>query len=300
MSKETLQQSQIIHGCMRIANLSTTEASTLITTALEEEIRFFDHADIYGGGRSEEVFGLAMQAASIPREKLIIQTKCSIRQGMYDFSKEHICRSVEGSLNRLKTDYVDILLLHRPDTLMEPEEVAEAFTELEQSGKVRYFGVSNQNPYQIELLQKYCSQKILFNQLQFSLVHTGMIDAGFNVNMCTEKAATRDGGILEYSRLHNITIQAWSPLQHGFIEGVFLENPNFAVLNSKLAELAKEKGVKSAALAIAWIMRHPAKIQPIVGTTKPKRLKEISEAAKVKLSRQEWYELYLAAGNQLP
>lgn len=300
MSSQNLQQSQVIHGCMRMANLAVTDASSLISTALDQGISFFDHADIYGGGRSEEIFGQALRAAQIPRQRVIIQSKCGIRPGLYDFSKKHILSSVEGILNRLGTDYLDILLLHRPDTLVEPEEVAEAFSELEQGGKVRHFGVSNQNPYQVELLQAYCSQKLLFNQLQFSLVHSGMVDAGINVNLNNAGAIDRDGGILEYSRLKGMTIQAWSPLQHGFIEGVFLENPAFSALNHKLAAMAQEKGVTSAALAIAWILRHPAKMQPIVGTTNPKRLAEISKASEVTLSRVEWYELYRAAGHQLP
>lgn len=300
MSKHALQLSQVIHGCMRIGSLSPAEAGKLIETALDVGINFFDHADIYAQGRSEEVFGRAVQGVKIPRDKLVIQTKCGIRPGFYDFSKDHIVSSVEKSLKRLQTDFIDVLLLHRPDTLMEPEEVAEAFTELEIRGKVRYFGVSNQSPLQIELLSKYCTQKIMFNQLQVSLVHTGMIDAGFNVNLRSEGATNRDGGILEYSRLKEITIQAWSPLQHGFIEGVFLHNPSFAGLNEKLTIMAQDKGITSAALAIAWILRHPAGMQPIVGTTNPSRLAEISKAQEIELTRSEWYELYLAAGNQLP
>ncbi|HHT89350.1 MAG TPA: aldo/keto reductase family oxidoreductase [Firmicutes bacterium] len=285
---------------MRMASLSVTEAGELLETALGLGINFFDHADIYGQGRSEEVFGQAMRERRVSRDQVVIQTKCGIRSGFYDFSKEHIVRSVEGSLRRLGTDYVDVLLLHRPDTLVEPEEVAEAFEELETSGKVRYFGVSNQNPLQIELLRKSCSQKLLFNQLQFSLVHTGMVDSGFNVNLDNRAAHDRDGSILEYSRLREMTIQAWSPLQYGFIEGVFLDHPQFATLNQTLAATADRKGVTPAALAIAWILRHPAKMQPIVGTTSCHRLKDLSKAGDVGLSRQEWYELYLAAGNTLP
>ena len=295
-----VKQSQIIHGCMRIASLPVAEAGDLIETALHLGINFFDHADIYGQGKSEEVFGHAVHKRRIPRDRLVIQTKCGIRSGFYDFSKEHIISSVEGSLERLGTDYVDVLLLHRPDALVEPEEVAEAFDELEISGKVRYFGVSNQNPLQIELLRKFCRQELLFNQLQFGPVHTGMVDAGINVNLYNEGAINRDGSVLDYSRLHEITIQAWSPLQHGFIEGVFLDNPDFEDLNRKLTELAEARGVTPAALAIAWILRHPAKMQPIVGTTNKERLKSLSKARDVTLSREEWYQLYLAAGNDLP
>ncbi|MBC7320530.1 aldo/keto reductase [bacterium] len=297
---EKIKASEIALGCMRIANKPIKEVQELINTALEEGINFFDHADIYGGGKSEEIFAEAIGMNPSLREKVIIQTKCGIRRGYYDFSKEHILESVDGSLKRLKTDYIDILLLHRPDTLMEPEEVAEAFSILHTSGKVRNFGVSNFHPLQIELLSKYLSQRIIINQLQLSIAHTGMIDFGFNVNMKTDQAINRDGSILEYCRLKNITIQAWSPFQYGFFEGTFIGSPKFAELNKKLEEIAKEKGVPSIAIPIAWILRHPAKIQPIVGTTNPARLKDICKASEITLTREEWYELYRSAGNKLP
>lgn len=295
-----LEASEISLGCMRIADLPISEASTLINTALEEGINFFDHADIYGGGKSEEVFAAATNMNPSAREKFIIQTKCGIRNGYYDFSKEHILNSVDGSLKRLKTDYIDILLLHRPDTLMEPEEVAEAFDILHKSGKVRYFGVSNENPMQIELLSKYLNQRIIINQLQFSIMHTGMIDSGINVNMKIDPSVDRDGSILEYCRLKDITIQAWSPFQYGFFEGVFLDNDKFPELNKKINEIAEKKGASNSAVAVAWILRHPAKIQTIAGTTNSRRLKDICKASNVELTRQEWYEIYRAAGNELP
>ena len=295
-----ISASEISLGCMRINALSKSEASTLINTALEEGINFFDHADIYGSGKSEEVFADAINMNSSIREKFIIQTKCSIRDGYFDFSKEHILNSVDNSLKRLKTDYVDILLLHRPDTLMEPEEVAEAFSILQKSGKVKYFGVSNQKPMQIELLNKYLNHKIIINQLQFSITNTGMIDSGINVNMKNDPSIDRDGSILEYCRLKDITIQAWSPFQYGLFEGVFLDNDKFPELNSKINEIAAIKGVTNTAISIAWILRHPARIQPIVGTTNQKRLKDICKASEVELTRQEWYEIYRAAGNKLP
>lgn len=292
--------SEIALGCMRIEGLSQKEAERLVQTAMECGINFFDHADIYGGGRSEEVFAQAAGMCPRVREKMILQTKCGIRPGMYDFSKEHILTSVDGSLKRLKTDYVDVLLLHRPDTLMEPEEVAEAFDLLYHSGKVKYFGVSNQNPMTMELLSKYTHQKLMINQLQFGLMHTGMIDCGLNANMKNSPAVDRDGGVLEYCRLKEITIQPWSPFQYGFFEGVFVDNEKFPEVNAKLAQMAEKKGVTNSALAIAWILRHPARMQPIVGTTKADRLQEICRASDVALSREEWYELYRAAGNQLP
>ncbi len=295
-----LSASPISLGCMRMANLSAGEAARLLATALEEGIDFYDHADIYGGGRSEEIFAEAFAQVGAKREDVLLQSKCGIRQGYFDFSKEHILEAVDGSLRRLKTDYLDVLLLHRPDTLMEPEEVAEAFAALQAAGKVRFFGVSNQNPLQMELLSKFLHQKIVANQLQLSLTNTGMIDAGLNVNMEISPSVNRDGGVLEYCRLKDITIQPWSPFQFGFFEGVFLGNPKFPELNAKIDELAAKYGVKDTAIAVAWLLRHPAGMQPIVGTTNAARLKDICRAADVTLTRPEWYELYRAAGNQLP
>ncbi|HAO5835360.1 TPA: aldo/keto reductase family oxidoreductase [Listeria monocytogenes] len=300
IGNSALTASEISLGCMRMADLSKEDANKVINTALENGIDFFDHADIYGGGKSEEVFADAIDMNATIREKMILQSKCGIRQGFFDFSKEHIIASVEGSLKRLKTDYLDTLLLHRPDTLFEPEEVAAAFTELEKSGKVRHFGVSNQNPGQIELLKKYVDQELIANQLQFSIMHTGMIDTGFNVNMTIDTSLDRDGGILEYSRLNNMTIQAWSPFQYGFFEGVFLDNDKFPELNKVIDKIAADKGVTNSAIAVAWIQRHPASFQTVVGTMNPRRIADIAKASDVTLSREEWYEIYRAAGNQLP
>src|SRR5512145_2467908 len=238
-----MNASEISLGCMRISGMTDQEISTLIHTALDEGINFFDHADIYGGGKSEERFSEALNMNPSLREKMIIQTKCGIRKGYFDFSKEHILEAVDGSLKRLRTDYIDVLLLHRPDALVEPEEVAEAFTILESSGKVKYFGVSNQNPMQIELLTKSVRQKIYFNQLQLSITNTGMIDAGINVNMQIDRSVNRDGSILDYCRLKDIIIQPWSPFQYGFFEGVFLDNPKFPELNLIINEMAAAKGV---------------------------------------------------------
>lgn len=295
-----LNASVISLGCMRIAGMELRDVSSLIHTALDEGINFFDHADIYGGGKSEAKFSEALGMNPRLREQMLLQTKCGIRQGYFDFSKEHILEAVDGSLKRLQTDYIDVLLLHRPDALVEPEEVAEAFTILQNNGKVRYFGVSNQNPMQIELLQKYVKQKIIINQLQLSITNTGMIDAGLNVNMEIDPSIDRDGSILDYCRLHEITIQPWSPFQYGFFEGVFLDNEKFPELNRKVNEIAAAKGVANTAIAIAWLLRHPARMQPIVGTTNADRLKEICKASDVTLSRPEWYEIYKAAGNKLP
>ena len=293
--------SEISLGCMRISGLEPKAAENLVRTALDEGINFFDHADIYGGGRSEEVFAQAVGMCPSVRERMLIQTKCAIHDGIYDFSKEHILRSVEGSLRRLKTDYVDFLLLHRPDTLMEPEKVAEAFDVLRRSGKVRHFGVSNQKSLQMELLNRALDgEKLLIDQLQFSVCHTGMVDSGLNVNMKNSAAQDMDGSVLEYCRLNNVTIQPWSPFQYGFFEGVFIGSDRYPELNAVLDRIAEERGVTSSAVAIAWILRHPARMQPIVGTTNAARLKEICAASRVELSRAEWYEIYKAAGNRLP
>lgn len=300
MANGNITASEIGLGCMRIANLDKNEVNNLINTALDCGINFFDHADIYGKGKSEEIFSESISLTPSLREKIIIQSKCAIRPGMYDYSKEHILDSVDGILKRLKTDYLDILLLHRPDTLMEPEEVSEAFEKLYTEGKVRNFGVSIHNSMQIELLNKYLKNKITINQLQFSIMHTGIIDSGLNVNMKNSPSIDRDSSILEYCRLNDITIQAWSPYQYGFFEGTFIDNPKFPELNKKLNELAEKYNVSSTAIATAWILRHPAKIQTIVGTTNENRLRDICTASNIQLTREEWYSLYIAAGNQLP
>ncbi|MFZ4452539.1 aldo/keto reductase [Salibacterium aidingense] len=300
LGKSELEVSDIALGCMRMKDLTKENAAAVIENAREEGIDFFDHADIYGGGDSEELFAKALKLTSVSRQNLILQTKCGIRPGFFDFSKEHIIASVEGSLRRLNTDYIDILLLHRPDALVEPEEVAEAFTELETSGKVRHFGVSNHNPMQVELLKKHVQQELIVNQMQLSLMHTPMIDAGLNVNMHNDPAVVRDSSTLDYSRLHDMTIQAWSPFQYGMIKGVFVGNDNFPEVNTKLQEIAEKKGVSDSAAAVAWILRHPARIQTIVGTMNTERLSSIAKASGVQLTKEEWYELYRAAGNELP
>ena len=295
-----IEASAVAVGCMRITD-AKVPAAELISTALDLGIDFFDHADIYGGGKCEEVFGGYLAASPSLRNKITIQTKCGIRRGYYDFSKRHIISSVEGSLKRLRTDYIDILLLHRPDALMEPEEVAEAFSELERDGKVRFFGVSNHNPMQIELLKTAVSQPIIVNQLQFSIPESGLVASGLNVNMKNPESVMHDGGALEYMRIKGITMQAWSPFQGGFFEGPFVGNrEKYPELNKKLDELAKKYGVTPTAIASAWILRHPAKIQLISGSVSPDRIKEIARGADIELSREDWYALYLAAGYRLP
>lgn len=300
LGNSDIEASSISLGCMRLTELEPTQISNYIDQSTEMGINFFDHADIYGQGACERQFGEGLKKSSVKREDIYIQSKCGICKGYFDFSKDHIIQSVEKSLSRLQIDYLDILALHRPDTLMEPEEVAEAFFQLEKAGKVRQFGVSNQKPMQIELLQQSISQKIIVNQLQFSLKHTGMIDQGIHVNMTDKASVDHDGSVLDYSRLKNITIQAWSPFQYGFFEGVFLDNPKFPELNEAIHLLALEYGVSNSAIATAWILRHPANIQVLVGSTSIERIKDIVQAVDIELTRPQWYEIYRAAGNILP
>ena len=295
-----LPVSAIGMGCMRLAE-AKEPTDRVIGTALEMGIDLFDHADIYGGGRCEELFGDWLASHPSARGKIKLQTKCGIRKGCYDFSKRHIIEATEGSLRRLRTDYVDVLLLHRPDTLMEPEEVAEAFDALQSAGKVRFFGVSNHNPLQIELLKTAVKQPIAADQLQFSLPECGPVTAGLNVNMKNDESAVRDGGVLEYLRLKGITLQAWSPFQGGFFRGPFVgDRERYPALNEKLDETALKYGVSPIAVAAAWILRHPAGIQVISGSVSPERMRLIAAGAEIALSREDWYALYLAAGFRLP
>ncbi|MFB4212138.1 aldo/keto reductase family oxidoreductase [Shouchella sp. JSM 1781072] len=299
-----LNVSNMILGNMRINGLDDASIQKLIQTAYEEGINFYDHADIYGGGECESLFAKALSHTDISREKIVLQSKCGIRKGttgFYDFSKDHILTSVDAILQRLNTEYLDILLLHRPDPLMEPDEVAAAFQQLHDRGKVRHFGVSNHTPQQIELLQRSVDQKLIVNQVQYSLAHTPLIDSSMSLNMKTDESVNRDAGTLDYSRLNEITLQAWSPYQNGFFAGTFIGNhKEFPELNDVLERLAKQYNVTATAIATAWITRHPANIQVVVGSTKPSRVKEACAGSAIPLSREEWTELYAAAGNPIP
>ena len=288
-------------GCMGLNKLDGEGVRAFLSASLDAGLYFFDHAGIYGGGECESLFGEAMVRLGVARDAYVLQSKCGIVPGkMYDFSEEHILASVDGSLRRLRTDRLDFLLLHRPDALMRPEEVAAAFDKLAASGKVLRFGVSNMHPYQIELLQSCVRRPICVNQLQFSPAHAGMITAGLEANMRTEGAASHDGYVLDYCRLHGIAIQAWSPLRYGLLEGVYLDDPRFSSLNACLARIAGERGVAKSAIVAAWILRHPAAMQVVTGTSNARRLLEMAEGAQIELSRAEWYEIYLSAGNRLP
>lgn len=288
-------------GCMRLADKTKNEMNHFIHTCIEQGACFFDHADIYGGGQSEIIFGESFSDdVSLKREDIIIQSKCGIRKGFYDLSKEHILQSVDGILKRLKTDYIDILLLHRPDALVEPEEVAEAFDQLAASGKVRYFGVSNHKPMQIELLKKYVKQDIVANQIQFSIPVSNIVANGMEVNMETPGSIDHDGSVLDYCRSNDITLQAWSPFQMPAWKGCFLGSAEYAELNEKIRILAEKYSVSDTTIAAAWILRHPSNMQIVTGTSSEERIKEIIAACDLSLTRSEWYELYLAAGHILP
>lgn len=295
-----LEVSAIALGCMRIDQMSVEALTQLVQGALELGINFFDHADIYGGGASEKVFGEMLHLHPQLRDKIILQTKCGIRKGFYDFTKAHILASVEQSLKNLQTDHIDVLMLHRPDTLMDPKEVAEAFDILHAEGKVRYFAVSNMKPGQIALLQKHTRHRLLFNQVQFNVVHAHIIDSGIFVNMREAQSLDHDGGLLEYCRLHEVKLQCWSILQASWDEGCYLDHPTYKTLNDKLAALGKKYGVSKAAISVAWILRHPAEMQAIAGTTSVKNLKDLCKGVNITLTREEWYGLYVAVGKELP
>lgn len=297
-----LKVSEVALGCMRMADKTVDEAAEVIQAALDAGINFFDHADMYGRGKSEKVFAGAIKKLGISRKDIIIQSKCGIdtTNGTFDFSKDYILKSVEGILERLETDYLDVLVLHRPDALMEPSQINEAFKILHNLKKVRHFGVSNQSPLQIDLLKSGVDYPLEVNQVQFSLKSTGLIDFGFNVNMENDAGVQRGAGILEYAQIHKQTIQAWSPFFSGFFESIFIDNDEFPVLNKKLDEMAKKYSVAKEAIAVAWLLRHPASMQVLVGSMTPSRIAKISKASDIKLSHTDWYDLYKAAGNQLP
>ena len=299
-----LETSNVILGLMRITDLDDAGIRNLVAAARDAGINYFDHADIYGGARHvcEQRFGDAISFTPAERESVVVQSKVGIRDGYFDFSKQHILDTVDESLAALKFDYLDALLLHRPDTLVEPEEVAAAFDELHAAGKVRHFGVSNHTPRQIDLLQRSVNQKLVANQLQLSITHAPLIAQGIAANMGgLEQSVSRDLGMLDYSRLNDITLQAWSPFQKGFFDGVFLgDRENYAELNDVIDELSAQYGVPASAIAVTWITRHPANIQVVLGTTKPERVVESAAGSEVKLSREEWYRLFTTAGHTLP
>lgn len=295
--------SEVVLGLMRISEMTVDQVEDLIESALEVGINAFDIANCYGHGKCEQILGEVLKRRPDLREKMWIQSKCGIRMEeftYFDFSKEHILEAVDGILERLNVDYIDSLLLHRPDALMEPAEIAEAFDLLKSQGKVIDFGVSNQNPMMMALIQKDVNQPLVANQLQLSAAFTPSFDAGFHVNMKQEAGIVRDSSIFEYCRLHDVVIQAWSVLQFDYFGGVFLGSEKYPELNHVLNRLAEKYHVSPSAVAIAWVLRYPAKMQAVIGTTKKARVAEAAKAAEIQLTRKEWYEIYLAAGNDLP
>ena len=295
--------SEVVLGLMRISEMTVDQVEDLIESALAVGINAFDIADCYGHGKCEQILGEVLKRRPDLREKMWIQSKCGIRMEeftYFDFSKEHILEAVDGILERLNVDYIDSLLLHRPDALMEPVEIAEAFDLLKSQGKVIDFGVSNQNPMMMALIQKDINQPLVANQLQLSAAFTPSFDAGFHVNMKQEAGIVRDSSIFEYCRLHDVVIQAWSVLQFDYFGGVFLGSEKYPELNHVLNRLAEKYHVSPSAVAIAWVLRYPAKMQAVIGTTKKARVAEAAKAAEIQLTRKEWYEIYLAAGNDLP
>jgi predicted oxidoreductase len=291
-ARTDLQASNVVLGLMRISSMDDDQIRELVATARDEGINFFDHADIYGGDHGcERRFGAAISFSAQDREQVIVQSKVGIREGYFDFSAE-----------ALRTDYLDVLLLHRPDTLVEPDEVAAAFDQLHSAGKVRHFGVSNHTPGQIDLLQRSVNQPLIFNQVQLSITHAPLFASGIAANMAgLDQSIVRDNGLLDHSRLHEITLQAWSPFQKGFFDGVFLgDRENYAELNDVLDELAGKYDVTPTGIAVAWITRHPADIQVVLGTTKPARVSESAAGSEIPLTRQEWYRIFTAAGYVVP
>ncbi|MCY9806048.1 aldo/keto reductase [Lentilactobacillus senioris] len=304
--------SAVALGIMRMEALSVDDATKSLQTAVDAGINFVDSADIYGMGKSEENFGQALKQSGIARDKLFIQSKGGIVTDparshgsfvfgqRYDFSKQHILEAVDGILERMQIDYLDSFLLHRPDPLMEPDQIAAAFDELQMAGKVRHFGVSNFNPQQFMLVQEAVSQKLLINQLQFSIAHTGMVDFGMHTNMKDERSIDHDGGLLEFARRKGLTIQAWSPFQYGMFEGTFIDSPKYQELNDLLAQLAEKYHTSKNGIAVAWILRHPANMQVLLGTMTPEHIADSAAGADIELTKQEWYDVYFAAGNDLP
>jgi predicted oxidoreductase len=306
------QASSVALGIMRMNVLAPDKAANVLDSAYNDGINFIDSADIYGQGKSEEVFGEALKQASVSRDQLFIQSKVGIvvdpkrSHGSlvfgkrYDFSKDHLLSAVDHILKRLQVDYLDSVLLHRPDPLIEVDDVAAAFDALEQSGKVRHFGVSNFNPEQIALLESGIRQPLLIDQVQFSVAHTGMVNAGMHTNMADAASVDHDGSLLPYLQRKHMTLQAWSPFQYGMFEGTFIDSPKFKALNDELQKVADHYHTNKNAIAVAWLLRHPVGVQVILGSMNPEHIKESAEGADITLTRQEWYDIYFAAGNDLP
>lgn len=320
IEKRGITTSRLILGCMGLGGEWDQSPSTredilkterVIDAALSTGITMFDHADIYKMGKAEKVFGEILKSRPELRGNMVLQSKCGIRfadgknPGRYDFSKNYILDSVDGILSRLKTEYLDILLLHRPDPLMEPEEVAEAFETLKKSGKVRHFGVSNMSASQIQFLNAYCTEPMIVNQLNMSLKEIDWLEQGVLVNQKEGTRVNFPDGTIEYCRLNNVQIQAWGPLANGNYSGRTIDTPSQSVLATKelVEKMAREKETSTEAIVLGWLMRHPAMIQPVIGTTNPDRIIKCQDAVRQAeiMTREEWYALYTTSrGNKLP
>lgn len=302
LGKTNMEVSEVALGCMRMADMSVEAASVVVKTALDEGINFFDHADMYGKGKSELVFGEVLKRLGVDRESIYIQSKCGIdvENGTFNYEKQYILDCVEGILKRLQTDYIDVLLLHRGDALVDPKEVSEAFNILKASGKVRHFGVSNHSGMMIDLLNKYLDVELVANQVQMSIMHTPSIDYALNFNNRSALGTDHAAGMIEHARIHDMTLQAWSPFYAGYFEAVFVDNPDYPVINEAMEKIANKYGVSKEAVAVAWISRHPAQIQTLIGSMNSDRIKRICKVRDFRLTHTEWYDLYKAAGNTLP
>lgn len=317
----TLTGSRLILGCMGLGG--GWAADTVLTKDHEKQARefldaglelganFYDHANIYGRGRSEEVFGRILKERPSLRDQLVLQSKVGIRWAddpagtpqRFDFSRQNILEATEAILKRLGTDRLEILLLHRPDALWQPEEVAEAFALLKAQGKVRYFGVSNQNRFQMEYLQSCLPDPLVADQLQLSLLHNGFVEVGISFNQHAPQYPDGWEGTMEYARMHQVRLQAWSPLDRGVLAGDVTEDQpqNVKDAAALVKRLAADRGTSPEAIQLAWLLKHPAGIQPVLGTSKPERLRACAKALDVELSREEWYSLFGAArGKRMP
>lgn len=303
IGRSSLSASRLAYGCWRIAETEEAGCTTgraAILAAYEAGYALFDHADTYCAGRAESAFGAVLKEVSGLRERLLIATKCGIRMAgdpapgapfRYDFSAAHIRRSCEGSLRRLGVDCIDLYQLHRPDWLCDPVEVAAVFSELHRAGKVRAFGVSNFAPAQVAMLQKACPMPLVVNQVEISLA----------------KLDSFTDGTLDQCLSEQITPLAWSPLGGGVLADgprrllPWQEQYRPAPIVKALDAVARSRGTSRTVVALAWLLKHPTGIVPIVGSTNPERIREAVGAANLALSREEWYTLLEAArGERLP
>lgn len=310
--------SRLVFGCMGLGGGWNKDAITkahlkqtheCIDAAIAAGINFFDHADIYTFGKAEQVFGQALAERPELREHMYIQSKCGIRfeddkgPKRYDFSAKWIEESVEGSLKRLNTDYLDVLMLHRPDPLMEVEEIAQVFSCLQESGKVRNFAVSNMQQHQMNFLQHALDMPIVANQIEASLQKHQFVDEGVYAGNADGKDLNFTPGSVEYCRHFDIQIQSWGSLCQGLYTGGDLTNASQADINTSILvnKLAALYDTTPEAIVLAWLLRHPALIQPIIGTTNVERIAASCGALNVTLSREHWYALYVSAkGHELP